>query len=535
LSKHLSRNNVRTTPRKGPLRQKTSIEKKRSEKKKGSTTNWGLVIAGIIIFIIGIDISFTFWGQMFYPMFGFILNFIGVYIVYKGLTHRHKDTPIDKDIKNSVLLFVAFWIFFLPVMFSFLQLDSITTQTYSVTNTSGTGCSEFREMLESQGYETKILLSSYNELQRSTKYHPTQSTLLVVLGPKKMFSIFEVASLIDFLKNGGKMFIACDFGTVNELAISASLGMALANFSISFVQYSKYYLCEQGSGYNFNVVTDVGIIRIYRGTCIQSVAGGTAYLNTLTSSNTWLDKNNNGVYDSATEEMKSYPLAVKSGNIIYFSDVELFTNQHIDAPGYSHRAFASYIINDLTGGDRNYLIVFDEAHQIKNAFNSSYIFGYLLSYINFFQFYWALLPIGIYLIYKVINRFIPNIKKEIKKDLKKRFKTIKKALKKQETGSVYFAKLIWFKRLGKYRDAANLLYNRLKRNLMRKLKLNSWDLDRVIDGIVDAHVEEENFDERRLIRTFEKLERLANKEDNITNEKDFLNVFLSMKWISEQL
>jgi len=508
----------------------TSSGKSKSNKE----TSFPLVIIGFIIFITGIILSFIFYGEMWLPFIGMGVLFLGIYVIYKGFTRT--PTATSKENKQVVILFVIFGMFFVPILFSLFQFDPLFSQPYSITNTSGTGCSEFRSMLESSGYQVETLLSSYNELQRISNYHPVNQTAVIVLGPKHFFGLFEVMSLIDFLKNGGRMFIACDLGTANEIALMQPILSFFGGSTFAFIQLENSYMYEEGSGYNFDVVTDIGVIRIYRGSCIQSTfGGGTAYLNTVTSSNTWIDKNNNGVFDADTEEKKSYPLAYSADNVIYFSDVELFTNQHIDAPGYSHRAFASQIINDLTGGDPNFLILFDEIHQLKNGLHPSYLFGFLLGNINFFQFFWALIPVGIYLVYKVVNRYIPNYAKSKKKELLKELKTKYKAKKKEKVGSVYVTKLNWYKRLGRFRDAANLLYNRLKRTLIKKLKLNSWDLDAVIEGIIESHFEEEHFDEKRLVKAFDYFEKIAEKRINITSEEDFLNVFLEMNWVSEQL
>ncbi|MHA1753029.1 MAG: DUF4350 domain-containing protein [Candidatus Helarchaeota archaeon] len=504
-------------------------------KKEKKETSKPLVILGLIIFIAGIIAAFIFYGSMWYSFIAILIIFLGVYIVYKGLTKT--PSPASKEHRQIVILFIIFGIFFAPIFFSLIQMDQVLAQPYSTTNIYGTGCSNFRTMLQSQGYETKSLLSSYSELQRISNYHSINNTLLIILGPKKLIGLFEVVSLLDFLTKGGSIFIACDLGTANEIALFQPFAAIFGGGGFSFIEFENGYLYKESSGYNFDVSTSVGVIRIYRGSCIQSSlgGGGTAYLNAVTPSDTWVDKNFNGVFDPDSEEKGSYSLAYKSSNIIYFSDVELFTNQHLDASGYSHRAFAMKIINDITHGNTNYLILFDESHQVKNGLHPSFLFGFILGNVNFFQFYWALVPVGIYLVYKIINKFIPNYAKKKKKELKKEMKIKHKAEKKEKIGSVYITKLNWYKRLGRYRDATILLYNRLKRTLVKKLKFNSWDLDNVIEAIINSHFEEENFDDKRLIKDFDELEKIANKQINVSSEEDFLNKFLEMKWISDQL
>ncbi|TFF91004.1 MAG: DUF4350 domain-containing protein [Promethearchaeota archaeon] len=517
---------------------KARKESKEKSKDSGGTSK-GLLIFGIIIFIIGIILVYTVgiitpnvpYGELWLPSVVTAVIFLGIFVMYKGFT---KDLGIDS--KQTIKCFIIFGIFFMPILFSLIQFDPLLNQKYSVTNTTGTGCSDFKNILESDGYTTNTLLSSYNELQRLSDYHPINRTLLIILGPKQLFGIFEVFSLIDFINNGGKVFIACDIGTANQIAIAQTmLGIFDLGTSFSFIQLEDSYVCDETDGYNFDVPTSVGMIKVYSASCIQSTfGGGVAYLNAETPGDIWLDKNNNGEFDS-DEEKKPYILAYDGGSFVYYSDVELFTNQHINAPGYSHESFARKIVDDLTGGDTNYLILFDQKHQVKNGLHPSFIFGLLLGNMNFFQFHWALVPLGIILIYKIANKYIPNYSKKKKKEIKKKMKIKYKAKKREKTGSTYVAKLNWYKRLGRYRDATNLLYKRLKRNLMKKLKMNSWDLDTVIDKIIEHHFEEEIFDENRLIKAFDKLEKLANKEKNISSEEEFLNVFLEMKWISFQI
>ncbi|TFF86110.1 MAG: hypothetical protein EU551_02550 [Promethearchaeota archaeon] len=528
-----SRTEAETVPRKEVAkRYKKDSNEKIKKKPKGSSNT--LIILGFIIFLIGIITAFLIYGQMWFPFIATFIVLLGVYIIYKGFTRG-----MSKDGKQTIILFIIFGIFLAPILFSLIQFDPLLTQSYSVSNTTGTGCSDLKTMLETDGYSTNILISSYNELQRLPDYHPVNQTLLMILGPKQFFDLFEVVSLIDFISNGGKAFFACDIGTVNEILLMQpflSIFGAGAG-GLDLVSYENGYLCQEVNGYNFDVYTSAGKIRVYRASCISSMFLGSSppYLDAETSPNVWVDFNNNGVFDSDSENKSSYSLAYDAGNIKYYSDVELFTNNHLNAPGYDHKQFIRAIINDLTGGDPNYLILFDEKHQIKNGLHPSYLLGFLLGNVNFFQFFWALVPVGIYMAYKIANKYIPNYAKKKKKELKKKLKTKYRAKKKEKSGSVYLAKLNWFKRLGRYRDAANLLYNRLKRNLMKKLKIQSWDLQKVINSISSSHFEEENFDESRLTKNFEKLEKLASRRANISSEAEFTEIFLEMNWISKQL
>ncbi|MBD3230307.1 MAG: hypothetical protein GF329_19165 [Candidatus Lokiarchaeota archaeon] len=535
-----SKSKSKIVPRKDKAISAKMKTKKGKPEKEAKGTSIGLVIFGLIIFIIGIILVYTVgiiaptlpYGELWLPTVVMAVIFLGIFVIYKSFTKN-----LDIDSKQTIKCFVIFGIFFMPLLFSLFQFDPLLNQSYSVTNTGGTGCSDFKNMLESDGYSTKTLLSSYNELQRISDYNPVNQTLLIVLGPKQLFGVFEVFSLIDFINNGGKLFIACDVGTANQIATAQPLLSFGGGGSFDFIQLEDSYLCDETTGYDFDVPTSAGMIRVYSASCIESTfgGGGGAYLSAETPGDIWIDHNGNGEFDSATEEKNQYSLAYNGGNFVYYSDVELFTNRHLDASGYSHKAFARAIVNDLTGGDTNYLIIFDQKHQVKNGLHPSFIFGFLLGNMNFFQFYWALIPLGIYMIYKIANKYIPNYAKKKKKEIKKKAKIKYKAKKREKTGSTYVAKLNWYKRLGRYRDAVNLLYNRLKRNLMKKLKLRSWDVDKVIDEILKHHFDEENFDEDRLINTFDQLEKLAHKEKNISSDEQFLNVFLEMKWISNQL
>ncbi|MFX0092522.1 MAG: DUF4350 domain-containing protein [Candidatus Hodarchaeota archaeon] len=95
----------------------------------------------------------------------------------------------------------------------------LTPRTYSYTpfsiyNQSWEGASEFREIFEEAGINVETVISSTNALNR---LNDTPPDIFVLLGPALHYDFSESLALLVYLLRGGRVLIADDFGTGNDI------------------------------------------------------------------------------------------------------------------------------------------------------------------------------------------------------------------------------------------------------------------------------------------------------------------------------
>ena len=530
---------------KPPQRIPPEPAKKPLVQKKGRGKIW----AGIILLILGFILTFVvFRGMGLLPLVGVLFIFLGVYALYKGFTEVDKIlTPVPikgkakpqmvykekKTLnKGAIFLIIMFIFFMLPIFLTIFQFGNVTTQPYSVNNETDEGCSMLRQDFETLGYETTGLISSYAELSKFPADYPMNHTILFVIGPKALFFPTEMIQLSNFLASGGIVVILQDDGTANEglffLGFFQVLnGQIYVNpFDLPF---QNGFLCRGPGGASSAAITvPIGLAGSTYNVQFWTASpiGGGASLFSLedeTSSDVWLDANKNLQQDPGETTGTFYVTAVSAtGNLILISDPDIFTNKLMREPAYQNRAFAAAWINSLTGGDQTWKIVFDEAHQVKFGYSSSFYFGLIIAMEDFVLLSWFFAPLGPYMAFKLVKRFIPEAEKPEKIPLSK---------VKREGESLYRKRLDWFKSRHRYEKAVTLLYRRLKRTLAQVLQMKGFDVNEIIDGILKSYPEGE-VDEKRLAKTFETLEEVE-KGKLIAFEEDFLKVFLEMRWIAD--
>jgi hypothetical protein len=513
--------------------------------KKGRGKIW----AGIILFILGFILTFVvFRGMGLLPFVGVLLILAGVYALYKGFTEvdkvltpepvkgRAKPRMVYKEKKNlnkgAIFLIIIFIFFMLPIFLTIFQFGNVTTQPYSVYNGTDEGCSILRQDFESSGYETTAIISSYSELSKLPADYPMNHTILFIIGPKALFFPTELIQLSNFLAAGGIVIILQDDGTANEglffLGFFQILNMQIIvnPFDLPF---QDGYLCRGAGGSTAAAITvpislagSTYNVQFWTASPLGGTASPFSFIDS-TSSDVWLDANKNLQQDPGETTGSFYVTAVSmTGNLILISDPDIFTNKIMQEPVYQNRAFASALINSLTGGDLTWRIMFDEAHQVKYGYSASFYFGLIVAMEDFVLLSWLFAPLGPYMAYKLVKRFIPEAEKPEKIPLSK---------VKREGESLYKKRLDWFKSRHRYDKAIVLLYRRLKRTLTQVLKMKGFDVNEAIDGILKSYPEGE-VDEKRLVKAFEMLEEVE-KEKRIAFEEDFLKIFLEMRWIAD--
>ena len=100
-------------------------------------------------------------------------------------------------------------------------------------NTRWNGCSEFAKLLAERGKVAPIMYP-YNSVELSKL-----DGVLIVVGPDVDFSSLEAEEVKGFLKNGGILFIADDFGTANSLLEKLGVKARFSTQPLKDVFYSK--------------------------------------------------------------------------------------------------------------------------------------------------------------------------------------------------------------------------------------------------------------------------------------------------------
>ncbi len=139
---------------------------------------------------------------------------------------------------GSLLLIVLAIIFTYPFVTALLIPNNIIKTPFSIYNTDWNGASKFKEMWEEAGAVVKTIAGSTNTLNRLNTtellggQNQTAGTL-VILGPTLHYDFSESLSILLYLARGGRVIIADDFGTANDiLALFSSLLAFLGNQQI---------------------------------------------------------------------------------------------------------------------------------------------------------------------------------------------------------------------------------------------------------------------------------------------------------------
>ena len=129
----------------------------------------------------------------------------------------------------AFLVFIGIALLILPLAVPVIK----TSAEFSMFNTRWDGCSEFAKLLAERGKVVPIMYS-YNSVGLSRL-----KGVLVVIGPDVGFSSLEANEVKDFLKNGGTLFIADDFGTANSLLEKLGVKARFSTQPLKDIFYSK--------------------------------------------------------------------------------------------------------------------------------------------------------------------------------------------------------------------------------------------------------------------------------------------------------
>jgi len=384
-------------------------------------------------------------------------------------------------------------------------------------------------------------MSSYNELTPNKTDYLSNETILISVGPKKLYNPLEILPLAEFLSLGGKMLLMMDIGTANELILlqdifalffgGQSFGLEYKNGRVvetdsNFYYTSPFDLKLWGICLNAHpLLTGVSSLRMSVSSYVGEPTFGFGGIDAndvvvRSTSTAFFDENGNQNLDS--EEVNApasgFPLVLSlyDDNVVIVTDADMFANSLYDEEDNS--ILASNIITELSNGT-DCLVLFDEVHQVKLFPN---LFGMILSFVNANNTFLFALPLTPLLIYNFIKRYIPVPKKP---KITKKSKILKEKGK-----TLYGERMKWFKERREYNKAIALLARRLKRTLVRSLELKHYDIK---DIVTQIKLIKPNTNVNRIKFGLKKIEDIEKNKKKIKEEYEFLNLYYEMRWISD--
>ncbi len=242
-----------------------------------------------------------------------------------------------------------------------VPLLNTTNEDFSTYNTAWNGASDAKALISRDGYTARPVFA-LSEIGSSG------DGVLFMLNPNSSveFTGSDASTLQSFVKNGGILVLANDFGNGN--AVLSGLGVSGARFNGSLLADNV----SKGADAAHPLVTDVaalglttGVHELYfnYGTVLDTSSGNvtvlarsapTSYLSTPAGSGTTIKATAGARPVLAT-------LDYGNGRIILLSDPSVFINGMLDQA--DNQLLLTSTLANLTGGDKAVPIVFDEAHR----------------------------------------------------------------------------------------------------------------------------------------------------------------------------
>jgi hypothetical protein len=239
-----------------------------------------------------------------------------------------------------------------------VPLLNTTKEDFSTYNTAWNGASDAKALASSDGYTTRSVFA-LSEIGSG-------DGVLFMLNPNSSvsFSASDASTLQSFVKNGGVLVLANDFGNGN--AVLSGLGVSAARFNGSLLEDNV----SKGVDAAHPLITDVnasgitaGVHELYfnygtaldvSGTNVTVLARSapTSYLSTSASANLSATTGAHPVLATFT---------YGDGRIVLLSDPSVFINDMLGQA--DNQQLLTSMFANLTGGNTAVPIMFDESHR----------------------------------------------------------------------------------------------------------------------------------------------------------------------------
>jgi hypothetical protein len=292
------------------------------------------------------------------------------YLLNSVKTQRENWVVIPIIIIIGILLFYSIYS---------VYLSTPSRPQLSIYSEDWSDLSKCRNALDTQGYKISSIISSPTIL---SKLNESKNKVYVAIGVERSYTADEVAAIWDFMRNGGSIIIADDFGHGNSLSDQSQFwngddlwfgdDLKFSNhrlYDVNYIKNTKFVTVNATLlGQNYYLVLN-------EPAALESQLGYYDSYNLLAASteNSWLDKNNNGVRDPR-EIKRSYNLIARfydrkfNCTAVVISDPGLFINENwhlLDNYRFVLNLFKVLLPN---GGE----IIFDESRHInQDAFENT--------------------------------------------------------------------------------------------------------------------------------------------------------------------
>ncbi len=215
-----------------------------------------------------------------------------------------------------------------------------------------------------------------------------------------------------------------------------------------------------------------------------------------------------------------YPLCPKGINFNIGSSCEQDPN--FNPNDFSNRQFATNIINLLTADRPNSVVYFDEGHLAQSFTSPTLYLGFFFRFLDFMSMVPLIAPFLPFLVWGFARSLAPK-------------GTMGKALLKTKAenyyGRSYFAfKMRWFLENRHFNRGLDLIYRRVKRDLMKRYKMAEWNPETAVMNLTREY---NNF-RKNLLKKVLEIENIINKSILI-EEQQFMDLYLVLQEINNHI
>ena len=285
---------------------------------------------------------------------------------------------MDKGIKRIYQILIILGIAILFFIIAFSNPLIINNSDFSIYNSSWNGCSSIAIKTYKTGKFQPTFYIQENELtmvQRSFIEYNINSneSCIIIIGPRSDFSASEINYIKNFLKDGGILFLADDFGTGNQILKGINSSTRISNdllLDLSFEKSARFSTIFNFANKTHPLFLNVTRI-LFNYPSFLEIGKDTKIL-AYSSELSWIDINNNFKHDS-NEKRKSFPIiAIENygkGKILILSDPSILINsmkEKLDNKNFINNLL-KFLYEDRT------TILIDESHRdISTAMKVSF-------------------------------------------------------------------------------------------------------------------------------------------------------------------
>jgi len=251
---------------------------------------------------------------------------------------------------------------------------------FSIYNPGWNGCSDIAVQTYEEGKLQPTYFVKQSELTIGQKSFSdfdlnSEKSSILIIGPQSSFSDEEAEFIINFLNDGGILFLADDFGSGNDLLSKINSSSRFTNdllLDLSFEKKASFVTVFDFINHSHPLNDNVSHILLNYPSSIQ--LGDNSLVLAMSTDMSWLDINENGKEDSI-ETKGPFPILVVElygdGQIILFSGPSVLINSMKNQ--LDNEQFRNNLLDYIYAGRSNVLI--DESHREDSSpFNMAYIF-----------------------------------------------------------------------------------------------------------------------------------------------------------------